>query len=279
MSYDATKVVFTGKKPTSPEDACIVGWTSKIDEYGVQTISAQYKVPWDVYPAFDAKMVPCVLAFHRAPWCILSAYDNEILPTGIVLFKADFIGLHPTKSQVNASYSAVQIGNSASTEPIETHPRFYDKIGGSKADPKNNSQWNDKGEFEGFPQLMPDGKPNRKAGIKQYYKPAITARGTIYLKDSETASAVIKCVGKWTKDGMVGGVNLLKDKAQRDWNTISHDPDEAGPEALGSQKRTWLVSKADADSHAGTLIKISFELILSDRYSEWDLDVYPKWTA
>lgn len=52
------------------------------------------------------------------------------------------------------------------TEPIETHPDFVEKIGGTKADPKNKAKFDaESGLFDGFP---PDAEKDL-GGVSEYF--------------------------------------------------------------------------------------------------------------
>lgn len=275
MPYDPTKAKFTGLPPSTLDECLMQGWSSKVDEYGVQTVSATYRLPPENIESISATMIRGQTQFPKLKHCTLSQFEFESIATGIMQVQAEFIGLHPKLAQQECSWPANQIGNATASEAIETHPLFITKIGGTQGKPLNNSQWDKNGGFEGFPQTDSAGKPNSKAGVRQYFRAAVTMRGSIFVKKVEMAQGMAGAVGKVCYTGKsIGGVDIWKDSLGRDWGSISHKSTEyATVPGKGTVPRNWLMTKCDCEQH-GNLLRLSYELALSEVKGIWDYEIY-----
>lgn len=170
-------------------------------------------------------------------------------------------------------------------QPIETHPNFTiitdssissNILGGDPKGTKYNSaifnqnptattsdgpQWS----FGGFG-VGKGGVVNRKAGVRQYLKPATTLRGTIYFNEASQAKA--------EKLNAAVGMTLKTGDAQ----TLI--PDWIDDQTIGSR---WLVTHAGiecigkpttiVETGNYAALKVTFDLMHSGKQG-WDPDIY-----
>jgi hypothetical protein len=205
-----------------------------------------------------------------------------------------------TTSQTEATVTSAAV-----SESIESHPNFSvhqvptigvngETYNGSKvplggvftngsppiiqsaADPKNPfraywySQPGNPGvfpwQFIGFLPSTDNNNVNRKAGVKSWFRPAITMKLVAYTSDAQKATETGYSTG-WIITQPSYGVFTIPEIYQ---NIVSQDPIK--PEELGPSKN-WLVTGTNVEIYGG-LYKVTADLLLSGVLG-WDTDIYP----
>lgn len=148
------------------------GRTLTLDRYGVIRGQVVYKV--DASLAF--RLAPSVGSAHPDS-AGAYAWNNTIQPieSGLCQITTDYIGLASDPT----GYEVEFIGT-LSEEPIETHPKFVDSIGGTADNPLHGASFDQEtGEFLCFPVDA----PNNLGGVRSYLSPSSTVRVSWYTRN------------------------------------------------------------------------------------------------
>lgn len=206
-----------------------------------------YKVPM-----FGDELVSAAEGFF------VSKITKKLQPNHSALFEIEAIGIEPRcKGQTAISPEGM---NSCSTEPIETHWNWYN-IGGSKDEPKNGAQYDDKGKFIGFavvnkdPNAGPDPSITSDeplAGVRSYYAPKQVFRGYFHCLAKLYSVADLNRLmsNPVTNDGAISGIRLVP--------TWMGNAGDVGSWLLTSINPEPVVSNRDGEP---IILKVSFELM------------------
>lgn len=180
---------------------------------------------------------------------------------GLATIVAEYIGI----ASGNMTAPEVSGRGNMSTDPIQTHPDFASKIGGTKDAPLNGAQFNETtGLFIGFQRTAP---PVNKEGVRSYLNPGFGISGHFYTSDISVAKKLKDDMGKSSSNGSWSGVSLLgglsgingqNDSIWGDWTTSDEIPQ--------------LLLTGVAIDFYGTLIKVSYDITYA-RYG-WDMEIY-----
>jgi len=247
------------------------GWTIEEDGFGLLTsrlifvtnqstdegqggITLLDKIPakGDVHPK-DSR-----LRCHRA--------STTIGANGLATVTAEYIGI----SKGNMTQCEVSGRGNMSTEPITTHPKFVEKIGGTAASTKNGAQFNTAGLFIGF--IYDQNAASlglNKEGVRSYLNPGFGISGHFYTSDIGIARKLKDDVGKTSGSGKFSGVQLLgglgslnsqtSDSWYGEWTTDDYELNQ-------------LMLTGVAIEFFGNLVKVSYDITYA-KYG-WDSDIY-----
>ena len=244
------------------------GWTIEEDGFGLLTSrltfvsshgsddnsSPIYNAPkrGDTHPK-DTRM-----SCHRAS----TTYNAN----GLAVTVAEYIGI----ANGNSTAPEVSGRGNMSTDPITTHPKFKEKIGGTSSAPINGAVFNENtGLFINFGDTSPPPVAGfDKKGVRSYLNPGFGISGHLYTKDISLPKALKEQMGKSSGTGIFGGVNLLgglsglgNSQSNSIWGQWTTD--EEVPQ---------LLLTGVAIDFFGTVVKVSYDLTYA-RYG-WDLDIY-----
>lgn len=240
------------------------GWTIEDDGFGLLTCSAVYKVkhgtstgtPGTGAEALakapkrgDALEQDARLHCHRST----SSMDGN----GIQTISADYVGIAAgtiTKPQVSGRFSSNQ-------EPISTHPKFAEQIGGTAASPQNGAVFNDDGSFKRFA----DSGFDQFYGVTSYLCPGFGISGHFYTSDLSTVIAMKDAIGSTSPTGYFGPVNVLGDLSglAATWQTPREDDQ--------------LLLSGVGIEYYGKLIKVTYDVMFSQ--DGWVGAIYGRRTA
>lgn len=163
------------------------GWVIENDGFGLLTSRLTFKCDADVAEGKkpkenDAHPLDGRLLCHRASYVI-----NE---SGIATVTAEYVGL------ASGSMSKVQVtGDLAlSTQPIQTHPKFYQGKAGSTGKPLKELGWDE--ASQSFPESNQDAITYALVGVKSFNAPELQYTGTYYTNSKEILLSNQKMVGK-----------------------------------------------------------------------------------
>lgn len=256
--------------------------TLNIDAYGV----AQGQVTWaldsanvniqNAIAAYQAGALwPDNFGFDLRSYKYSYAFDKG----GICMLTADYMGI------VGNSYSKAQITgvSTCSSQPIETHPNFTKvlnsdisnhPLAGVPSSPKNQAIFRQvegtaQYSFGGFGVALTAGDtPNRKAGVKQYLRPMVNVRGTIFCTKAYKNAALnlLNSVGKF-----IGNTNDLN----RMWAPLSSQIASPGKYVLLTSANYECIGNPEAEYAA---IKMTYDLMIATDGTGsglgWDPDIY-----
>lgn len=110
------------------------------------------------------------------------AVSVTFLENGLSEITCEYLGIFRDPTDPVVEF----IGN-VSEEPIETHPDFVSRLGGTAKAPKNKAQFDEEtGEFLGFPADA----PNNLGGVRGYLNPACTVRVSWFTKNADSAEGL-----------------------------------------------------------------------------------------
>lgn len=290
------------------------GWQVEADGFGLLQAQIKFKwdnSEMNNFTTVFAKGVTLGSLVSSAPsnfqqmkiWKANMVYDKG----NVLTVTADFCGIDPGFNSGQYSNMQMVMTGSTASEPIEHHPNFLVKncisispgnvlagfppaSGWDKeiATNPNRALWTPKvasgGATQGqqFVGFLPNqdateyaaGNINIKAGIKNYYKPAITLRGLWYQSNETAALDLASYVGYCTD-----GTNMGMPEAYR---KLAIDGGYSGNfqyTALFDSKinRTFLITSCSVEQFGG-IYKITMDFTLSG-ISGWDPDVYPTMVA
>jgi len=246
------------------------GWTIEEDGFGLLTsrlifvtdhgsdegssdIGASSQVPRGQTHPKDTR-----LRCHRA--------STTLGANGIATITAEYIGI----ASGNMTQCEVSGRGNMSTEPITTHPKFVEKIGGTAESSKNGAQFNTTGLFIGFiydQNAASLGK--NKEGVRSYLNPGFGISGHFYTSDIGIARKLKDDVGKTSGSGKFSGVQLLgglgslnsqtSDSWYGEWTTDEYELNQ-------------LMLTGIAIEFFGNLVKVSYDITYA-KYG-WDPDIY-----
>lgn len=199
---------------------------------------------------------------------------------GICMLTVDYMGIQ------TGNYSVAQITGVSTTQsqPIETHPNFTkvlnpdispNKLAGIPSDPANQAiflpvEGTAQYAFKGFGVGLTADTPNRKAGVRQYLRPMVSVRGTIFItKEYKNAALnLLNCVGK-----IVGNTNDL-DRLIAPLTTGASNPFKY---CLITSANYECIGNPDGNYPA---IKMTYDIMIAqDGFKAdlgWDPEIYEK---
>lgn len=163
------------------------GWVIENDGFGLLTSRLTFKIDADVVDAKKPKENEAHPRDGRL-LCHRSSYvTNE---SGISTVTAEYVGL------ASGSMSKVQVtGDIAlSTQPIQTHPKFYQGTAGSTGKPLKDLGWDE--AAQAFPESNAEAIANALVGVKSYLAPDLQYTGTYYTNSKEILLSNQKMTGK-----------------------------------------------------------------------------------
>jgi hypothetical protein len=194
-----------------------------IDAYGLAQAQLTFAIDTDtLYDTMDALKTGVLYQDHSLMSFEMKSYkySAQLGKGKVSMITVDYMGIARSEGYTDTQIVGV---STTTAQPIETHPNFtkvLDETIGDGSDTQilagppeiparnfNNPIWiqdtNDPKvfKFNGFG-LMNDGDPysadnvNPKAGIRQYLKPMLNVRGTIFFKDSTGPNIIANSVGK-----------------------------------------------------------------------------------
>ena len=256
--------------------------TVNVDAYGV----AQAQLTWaldstdtNIQAALSSYQPGAAYPFNLGFPMTSYKYSYGFDKGGICMLVVDYMGIQ------GGPYSKAQITgvSNCSSQPIETHPNFTkilnstisnNVLAGVPSSPKNQAIFR---QVEGTAQysfggfgvaLAADGTPNRKAGVKQYLRPMVNVRGTIFCRKSHKTAALnlLNSVGKF-----IGNTSDLN----RMWAPLSSTVSDPGKYVLLTSANYECIGNPDAEYAA---IKMTYDLMIaSDGVTAslgWDPDIY-----
>jgi len=187
------------------------GATMSSDGYGFRILNCSFKI-------VDAESAPNFVSNG-----LKSIGDEIIAGSGLYVSKitkrynrdltitADYeaVGLEPECRY--QSYPCCEGAGTTSGEPIETHPDFESKIGGTKAAPKNGATFDEKKKFTGF-SIGDSSTVTSKAplaGVRTYLSPRNIVRGYFHAANLQDVGSLYKYVGQKTTNAMLGDFHVL----------------------------------------------------------------------
>lgn len=217
------------------------------DRWGIGSASLTYSTMWDGAPALVAARV----VHPDFPWLFRDSATISREEAGYAKVKITFKGVPPETNEIH-----YRMSGSTSSEPIESHKDFIEKIGGTPASPLNNAQFEspkkDSGtaapadrQFKYFPLQLSNNSPNPKAGIKSYLNGGVTYEQvwTYGLNYAHLASGLaLQKLGKIEQPPTSGGYgpNILPVLPGRNWLLVSADNEQIG--TGGKLTRKWRMS-------------------------------------
>jgi len=163
------------------------GWVIENDGFGLMTSRLTFKCDAEVAEGKKPKENEAHprdgrLLCHRASYVI-----NE---SGIATITAEYVGL------ASGSMSKVQVtGDVAlSTQPIQTHPKFYQGKAGTTGKPLKELGWDE--ASQSFPESNQDAINYALVGVKSFNAPDLQFTGTYYTNSKEILLSNQKMVGK-----------------------------------------------------------------------------------
>jgi hypothetical protein len=236
-------------------------------------------------------------ALQAESWTCIKAEetgsDGNII-TVTAHYAAISLAVGGESSQIEATITA-----SASSEAVETHPNFSmiqvprispeNPLGGELGPDGPSISVTDYGtkknmfrakwlpsptaglqsyQFVGFLPAQKEGDEfNRKAGIKNYFRPTVTLKLTGYTTNAKEAVKATNYVGFSTKNGC----GFLKVPTPYDQYLVSELDFQSNFD--GAIERNWLCTSANMEVYGG-MYKCTIDLMLSGIIG-WDPDVYP----
>ena len=256
--------------------------TLNIDAYGV----AQGQLTWALDSAdpnistaiaayASGSAWPFNLGFPMTSYKYSYAFDKG----GVCMLTVDYMGIQ------GDAYSRAQITgvSTCASQPIETHPNFTkilnpgisnNPLAGVPSSPKNQAIFR---QVEGTAQysfggfgvaLTSSGAPNRKAGVKQYLRPMVNVRGTIFCRKSHKNAALnlLNSVGKF-----IGSSSDLN----RMWAPLTSNVGSPGKYVLLISANYECIGNPDGDYPA---IKMTYDLMVASDGAVaslgWDPEIY-----
>lgn len=173
---------------------------------------------------------------------------------GIQTITADYVGIAAgtaTNPQVGGRYSSNQ-------EPISTHPKFKDKLGGTQASPKNGAEFNDDGSFKRFA----DPTYDQYYGVTSYLACGFGITGHLYTSSLSTVASLKNAIGCTSGTGSFAGVALLGELSglSAQW--------------VGARDNDQLLLTGIAVESFGKLYKVSYDIMFSQ--DGWNGDIYDR---
>lgn len=251
--------------------------TMNIDAYGV----AQAQAIW----ALDAANVnissaiteynlgrefPDNFGFPMKSYKYSYAFDKG----GVCMLTVDYMGIARASGYSDSQITGV---STCSSQPIETHPNFTkitktgvgQIIGGTPAFPRNQAIFK---QVEGTAQFSfggfgvakdANGNPNPKAGVKQYLRPTINVRGTMFISYANRNAAT----------NLLNSVGCIVSSQQ--------DLDRLIKPLAGGEYQKCLIASANYECIGNptseyAAIKMTYDIMISQDGIGWDGDIYQR---
>lgn len=240
------------------------GATMSYDGYGLRILNCSYKV-------VDSEKAPDFTAGGQ------KRVGDEII-AGSQLFVSKITKRYNRDLTVTIDYEAVGLepwcsfqtapccegAGTTSGEPIETHPDFESKIGGTKAAPKNGATFDEKKKFTGFA-IGDSSTVTSKAplaGVRTYLSPRNIVRGYFHANNYKQPSTLFQYVGKKTNLSFIGDFIVL--------------PSEYLSAAAGAGFLITAINIENICVSDGTpkISKVSFELMQGASPNGWNDLIY-----
>lgn len=226
------------------------GWTIEDDGFGLLTCSATFKSEHGTTTGTPGKGSEVLAkapkrgdAFEQDNRLTCHRSSAVADANGIVTISADYVGIAAgtqTRPQVSGRFSSNQ-------EPISTHPKFQDQIGGTASAPQNGAVFNDDGSFKRFA----DPGFDQFYGVTSYLSCGFAITGHFYTSTLGTIITLKDRVGETSSTGSFGGIPMLGDLANlsANWKTAREDDQ--------------LLLTGLAFEYFGNLIKVSYDIMYS----------------
>lgn len=203
-----------------------------------------------------------------------------------------YAGIDPQLSG-ESTLTQVTIHSSAVSEPIQSHPNFtknqVPKISGAKLGgnhpppievnsaqnpfrakwiPSTSGQTTSYQFVDFLPSQKSDQEVNRKAGVKNYFRPNITMKLLCYTTNGTLAKESVQKVG-WVTSGNFGPFELPSP-----YSEIHEDGlDFVATQGQKATQKNWIITGCNVEIF-GALYKCQADLMLSG-VAGWDSDIYP----
>jgi hypothetical protein len=189
--------VSKGNKLTTPQ--LQPGWVIESDGFGLLTSRLTFKCDAEVVESKKPKENSAHpkdgrLLCHRSSYVI-----NE---NDIATITAEYVGLssgNMTKVQVTGD---IALG----TQPIQTHPKFYQGKAGNTGKPLKDLGWDE--ASQSFPESSSDAISYALVGLKSYQVPELQFTGTYYTNSKQILLDNQKMIGK-TFQNIGGQENIV----------------------------------------------------------------------
>lgn len=199
------------------------------DGYGLMTFSGTYRIADNDQP-FDLQTKNFPLQGEeiiKGSGLYISKVTKRYNADKTIMIDVEAIGIE--KRCAGKTNICIEGMSACSNEPIETHPDFKTKIGGTPSRRLNGATFDKDGKFIGFSvteQLNQNGTPTSNdnsaqdlAGVKSYLSPKLTYRGYFHCEwkvFNVTKDWINRMNGLHTKTGEIMGVKLLPDFVVQD---------------------------------------------------------------
>ena len=219
--------------------------------------------------------------------CSMNKMAGELVKATVQYAGIDpMIGGQSTLTQVSVHSSAV-------SEPIQSHPNFTKNqvpeisgaiLGGNHPPPIEvnspdnpyRAKWipSQTGQTTSYqfvdflPAQNSTQEVNRKAGVKNYFRPNITMKLLCYTTNGTLAKEAIQKVG-WVTAGSFGPFDLVAPYTEIPDDGLSFVSTQ-GQKAV---KKNWIITGCNVEIF-GALYKCQADLMLSG-VAGWDSDIYP----
>lgn len=235
------------RKPVAQKD-----WTVSNDGSGLLTASITFGMDHSqVEKSFTSGM-----SFTSIPRLYLNKAESSFGSSGFARVSTEWVGIVEGQDRTDIK---TETSATLSSEPVETHPNFKTKLGGTEFAPLNGARF-EKGNFKAF--AIPYGditKPDLiLTGVKSYYEPSVSIRGhffTVKVTGQGNDLELAGSIGKISNNGKWNGIQLI---TPREVAAYSGDPDK------GTHLKNYLLTSVSFEEFAaGKVYKVNFEVQLS----------------
>jgi hypothetical protein len=300
MAYDsASSTSLTIGEYQGGEWAVQNGWTMQADGFGLIQLSLDFVADQSIGDKVT-KVFERGTTLSQAGVTNLAAYDActvvkcsmTKLPGEWVKASVQYAGIDPAYGN-ETTLTQVTISSSSVSEPIQSHPNFTKVqvpqignmiLGGNHPppieinDPENpfRAKWipsktgmTTSYQFVDFLPTQISSQPvNRKAGVKNYFRPSITMKMLCYTTNGALAKEAAQKVG-WITGGNFGPFSL-----PAPYDEIPDDGlDFVQTDGQKAYQKNWMVTGVNVEVF-GALYKCQADLMLSG-VAGWDSDIYP----
>lgn len=299
MAYDSAKSTLLNLGDEGSEWVVQNGWTMQADGFGLVQLSLEFlgrqEIGDRVTKEFErgTKLADAGITNLAAfDACTVIKCSMSKLPGEVVKASVQYAGIDPAFGN-ESSLTQVTVSSSAVSEPIQSHPNFSKNqvsgisgaiLGGQHPPPIEvnapenpfRAKWvpsttgqTTSYQFVDFLPAQNSQQPvNRKAGIKNYFRPSITMKLLCYTTNGKLATEAAQKVG-WVTGGSFGPFELLEPYTQ-----IPNDGlDFVATDGQKAVQKNWLITGVNVEVF-GALYKCQADLMLSG-VAGWDSDIYP----
>jgi hypothetical protein len=299
MAYDSNSTTSVNFGDNGADWVLQSDWTMQSDGFGLVQLTLNFIADQPVGdtitndfkrgdPLSDANIT------NMSSWggCTVVKSSMTKMAGEFVKATVNYAGIDPAISG-ETTITQVTVHSSAVSEPIQSHPNFTkiqvpqisDAILGgnhpppievnsaenpfrAKWIPSTSGQTTSYQFVDFLPSQKSDQEVNRKAGVKNYFRPNITMKLLCYTTNGTLATEAIQKVG-WITTGNFGPYQLP--------SPYSEIPDD-GLDFVQTQgqravKKNWIVTGVNVEIF-GALYKCQADLMLSG-VAGWDSDIYP----